>query len=71
MFNELYNELNALKAAGYNYEVLFLEASDEVLVKRYKETRRMHPLARMGGSLTESKETQLFSTLSVKGQSRD
>lgn len=48
MFNELYNELNALKAAGYNYEVLFLEASDEVLVKRYKETRRMHPLARDG-----------------------
>lgn len=49
MFNELYNELNVLKASGYNYEVLFLEASDEVLVKRYKETRRMHPLARGGG----------------------
>lgn len=48
MFNELYNELNALKASGYNYEVLFLEASDEALVKRYKETRRMHPLARDG-----------------------
>lgn len=48
MFNELFNELNALKASGYNYEVLFLEASDEALVKRYKETRRMHPLARDG-----------------------
>lgn len=48
MFNELYNELNALKAAGYNYEVLFLDARDETLVKRYKETRRMHPLARDG-----------------------
>ena len=46
MFNELYNELNVLKASGYNYEVLFLEASDEVLVKRYKETRRMHPHSR-------------------------
>lgn len=48
MFNELFNELNTLKASGYNYEVLFLEASDEVLIKRYKETRRMHPLARDG-----------------------
>lgn len=48
MFNELFNELNALKASGYNYEVLFLEASEEALVKRYKETRRMHPLARDG-----------------------
>ena len=48
MFNELFNELNSLKASGYNYEILFLEASDEVLVKRYKESRRMHPLARDG-----------------------
>ncbi len=48
MFSELFNELNALKASGYNYEVLFLEANDETLVKRYKETRRMHPLARDG-----------------------
>lgn len=29
----------------YEYEVLFLDADDEVLVKRYKETRRNHPLA--------------------------
>lgn len=48
MFSELFNELNALKASGYNYEILFLDASDETLVKRYKETRRMHPLAKDG-----------------------
>lgn len=30
------------------YEILFLDASDEVLVKRYKETRRIHPLAESG-----------------------
>jgi len=34
--------------AGYKYEILFLDASDEVLVKRYKETRRNHPLAQEG-----------------------
>ncbi len=48
MFSELFNELNTLKASGYAYEVLFLDAKDDVLVKRYKETRRMHPLARDG-----------------------
>ena len=48
MFSELFNELNNLKASGYSYEVLFLDAKDEVLVKRYKESRRMHPLARDG-----------------------
>ncbi len=48
MFSEMFNELNNLKASGYSYEVLFLDAKDDVLVKRYKETRRMHPLARDG-----------------------
>ena len=37
--------LDNLKAMNYEYEILFLEAEDEVLVKRYKETRRNHPLA--------------------------
>ena len=31
-----------------SYEILFLDASDDVLVKRYKETRRIHPLAASG-----------------------
>lgn len=31
-----------------SYEILFLDASDDVLVKRYKETRRIHPLAESG-----------------------
>lgn len=39
---------------GYRIESLFLEASDEALVSRYKETRRDHPLAREGVSLTEA-----------------
>lgn len=30
------------------YQILFLDASDKVLIKRYKETRRSHPLAEMG-----------------------
>lgn len=37
--------LDELDKTGYEYEILFLEAEDDVLVKRYKETRRNHPLA--------------------------
>ncbi len=40
--------LDELKESNITYEILFLDASTEVLVKRYKETRRTHPLAREG-----------------------
>lgn len=40
--------LAALRKKGYNYEILFMDASDEVLIKRYKETRRAHPVAPEG-----------------------
>src|SRR5215831_7995265 len=36
--------LQALRTAGHSLEVLFLDAPDEVLVRRYQETRRRHPL---------------------------
>ena len=36
---------NSMKADGYDFSILFLEASDEVLVRRFSETRRPHPLA--------------------------
>jgi len=40
--------LEELKKRGIGYKVIFLDASDPVLIKRYKETRRSHPLARTG-----------------------
>lgn len=46
--NEMERILAEMKAAGFNYEILYLDASDDVLVKRYKETRRSHPLASHG-----------------------
>ncbi len=45
MISELLDNLNILKESGYEYKLLFVTASDEVLVKRYKETRRAHPIA--------------------------
>lgn len=47
-FDDLFNGLKALSEMGYKYEILFLDASDDVLVKRFKETRRRHPLAKNG-----------------------
>ena len=44
--DEMSSVLEHLKASGVAYQILYLEASDEVLVKRYKETRRTHPLAK-------------------------
>ena len=43
--SELEAIFEKLKANGYNYEILFLNASTKVLVKRFKETRRNHPLS--------------------------
>ena len=40
--------LSALREKGYNYEILFMDASDDTLIKRYKETRRAHPCAPQG-----------------------
>lgn len=48
MFNDLAGSLDELSELGYEYEILFLEASDETLIRRYKETRRMHPLSEGG-----------------------
>lgn len=46
--DELGGVLEDAKQAGYHYEILFLEARTDVLVKRYKETRRIHPLSGNG-----------------------
>lgn len=46
--SELEDILEGMKEAGYLYKILFLEADNNVLIKRYKETRRNHPLALQG-----------------------
>ncbi|MDD3224242.1 MAG: RNase adapter RapZ [Clostridium sp.] len=51
-FDDLFKSLENLKKRGYSYEILYLEASDEVLVKRYKESRRKHPLSPQGRVLS-------------------
>lgn len=47
-FSEFENILDELIQAGFQFEILFLDSKDDVLIKRYKETRRNHPLAKEG-----------------------
>jgi len=56
-FADAFKELERLKKNGLSYELIFMEASDKVLVKRYKETRRKHPLAG-DGSIEEGIEKE-------------
>ncbi len=53
MFAELNAELKKLKESNYNYTILYLDANDKTIIKRYKETRRVHPLS-SGTGLAES-----------------
>ncbi|MHB8858385.1 MAG: RNase adapter RapZ [Thermoleophilia bacterium] len=47
-FAEIEGCLNELDSKGISYQLLFMEASDEALLRRFKETRRPHPLAPNG-----------------------
>ncbi|MBS7302877.1 MAG: RNase adapter RapZ [Lachnospiraceae bacterium] len=44
-FDETNSSLSQLRKNGYHFEILFMDANDNTLIKRYKETRRKHPLA--------------------------
>ena len=67
-FRELANVLKVLDEGGCQYEILYLESSDDVLVKRYKETRRFHPLAGSDGRVEDGlkRERELLGFLKEK-----
>ena len=53
-FDGLFRALDSLEAMKCGYRIVFMEASDPVIIRRYKETRRNHPLAEECGSLEEA-----------------
>lgn len=68
-FEEAIKSLDSLKKNGYQFEILFMEAVDHVLIKRYKETRRVHPLAiNAGGRLEEGikRERQVLEGMKLR-----
>ena len=61
-FDGLLDSMDALDKKGVEYSVVYVEASAEVIMRRYKETRRTHPLSKDGTPLQEAvqKEKQLL-----------
>ncbi len=66
-FDSLFKKLSYLKENGINYEIIFLEASDKILISRFKETRRRHPLGGEGRILEAiQKERHLLEEIKGK-----
>lgn len=64
MLVQLMDELQAIKETGCDYTLLFIDADDRALVKRYKETRRTHPIASNKGLLDSiAQERKLLAKL--------
>lgn len=58
-FGELFSALDNLWEMECEYKILFIEADTETIVKRYKETRRPHPLTADGGSIEQAVRKEL------------
>ena len=55
---DIFNALETLREMDFGYKILFMEAKPSVIVKRYKESRRPHPLAAKSGGLDRGRDTQ-------------
>ena len=66
-FADVQKILEKLRENGYVFEILFMEAGDRTLLKRYKETRRMHPLSQ-GGRIEDGikKERAILNDIRIK-----
>ncbi|WP_276607816.1 RNase adapter RapZ, partial [Vogesella mureinivorans] len=64
---DLPRSLAALGSAGFGYRLVFLDTRDEVLIKRFNETRRRHPVSRNGLPLAEAiaRERELMRPLAA------
>jgi RNase adapter protein RapZ len=66
-FASLSEALLELEEVGLDYEILFLEADDNILIRRFKETRRRHPLASQG-SITEGIKEERNLLADIRGK---
>ena len=67
-FDGLLSGLAALDAMDCRYSIVYIEAETDAIIKRYKETRRSHPLSRDGSTLAEAvqKEKELLAPIRAK-----
>lgn len=68
MFSDISQVLEHLNDSKVPFKILFLDAKDEIVIRRYKENRRKHPLLQGGMSLSESvsRERELLSKIHLK-----
>lgn len=67
-FEGLFSALGELKAMNCAYQILFVEATTETIIKRYKETRRTHPLAQNGRSLEDAVQLERLALEPVRAR---
>ena len=67
-FSSLVEIMDEMHANGFDFEVLFLDADDATLIRRYKETRRRHPMEKGHNSLSESVLLERRSLSDVKSR---
>lgn len=67
-FDPLFQALDQMKSMGCDCKLLFLEASTQAVIMRYKETRRMHPLSEPGESLESAirREKQMLAPVRAR-----
>ncbi len=66
LFDELLDVIQQLKEHEMSCKILFLEASDEVLIRRYSENRRRHPLAMAGESTADAIQRERVQLTSIR-----
>lgn len=64
-FQQLFDSLDSIKTMGCDYRILFLDSDTPTLIRRFKETRRKHPLMEKGVPMTAAieKERTMLSAL--------
>lgn len=65
LFDELLDTIETLRDHEMTCKVLFLEASDEVLIRRYSENRRRHPLAKRGDTMADAIQRERMALASI------
>ena len=69
--SELFVTLDEMREIGCEHEILFIEAETETIVRRYKESRRRHPLETAGRSLEETVKTEMEMLAPVRAQASE
>lgn len=66
-FDDIFEALENLEQNGFSYEILYLEAREEILVRRFKESRRRHPLS-TGGGISEGIKAEMGRLEEIRGK---